>query len=85
VEHLARLGQPEPGPAPLEERHPQLPLEGLELQADRGLAQQEVARRRGDARALGHGAEDLEVMEVHVARPGEAPPPILGVAGSDGK
>ena len=40
-------------------------LAGLELQAHRGLAQQRLAGRRGDAPDLGHGVEDAEVMEVH--------------------
>ena len=65
IQHLARLGQPELGASALEQRKAELLLERLELQAHRGLAQQEVRRRRRDAATLGHRVEDPEVVEVH--------------------
>jgi hypothetical protein len=66
VEDLSSLGQPELRPAPFEQSNSQLLLQGLELEADRRLAEQQIRRRRRDTPPLGDRIENPEVMQVHL-------------------
>ena len=54
-----------PFAAAAEEAAPQLLLEELDLAADRGLGDVQAAGGLGEGALLGHGAEHLELAEVH--------------------
>ena len=64
-EQLARFGEGHPLRAAAQEAAPQLLLQELDLAADRGLRDVQAARRLGEGALLGHGAEHLELAQVH--------------------
>jgi hypothetical protein len=56
-------GQLEVGAAPFEQHHGQFPFQGLDLQGHRGLGQEQLVRRLGDAAAANHLVERPQLLE----------------------
>ena len=66
-EQLPRLREAHPLGAAAQEHAPQLLLQELHLAAHRGLGDVEAAGGAGERALFGHGAEHLELAEVHHA------------------
>ena len=63
--HMPFLGQAHLFAGALEQRHPQLVLQGLHLVADSGLSQAQVLGRPGEVEIVGHRQKALQLRGVH--------------------